>query len=460
MGGTSLYTLSFGAASLYPSNFAVAAYNADSGRGKVVAASGRSSFILWPLQTTVIYNDANVWKLSPNTQPWVVPAGTVFNVDNVNGSDSVTNDGLGAQGTNGAFATVQNALNIIQKNMAQFGAGVNIQLPTTTSTPIVEQVTTSGFMPEGIATLTIIGNTTTPTLCQWQIANGQIAVTLDDYQSITVNGIGFSCTGAGTFLSCSKYCEFDVTNCNFGTNAGGTDISVNKLGTVNLLSGNSISGSCGQFLQMVTGANANVGTAFSISGSPNVGTFLNVNQGAICGAAGTSFTGAGTISGQTFLVRDGGVLIGDSGVSWPVSMSTGTASSGGMADAFSTTYSGVQVTSPLHGGIGYATGAGGTVVQATSKATAVTLATSCGQITMSSATLAASTVVSFSLTNSVIAATDVLVLNHISGGTPGSYGLNAQAAAGSATINVRNNTAGALAEAIVLQYALVKAVNS
>jgi hypothetical protein len=112
------------------------------------------------------------------------------------------------------------------------------------------------------------------------------------------------------------------------------------------------------------------------------------------------------------------------------------------------------------GGVGYGTGAGGTVVQATSKATAVTLAASCGQITMSGATLAASTIVSFSLTNSVIAATDVLVLNHISGGTPGSYGLNAQAAAGSATINVRNNTAGALAEAIVLQYALVKAVNS
>lgn len=111
-------------------------------------------------------------------------------------------------------------------------------------------------------------------------------------------------------------------------------------------------------------------------------------------------------------------------------------------------------------GIGYATGAGGTVAQATSKATGVTLSTASGQITMNNAALAAATIVSFVLTNTAIAATDVLVLNHISGGTVGSYTLNAQCAAGSATINVRNNTAGSLSEAIVIQFALIKAVNS
>ena len=111
-------------------------------------------------------------------------------------------------------------------------------------------------------------------------------------------------------------------------------------------------------------------------------------------------------------------------------------------------------------GIGYATGAGGTVVQATSKTTGVTLNAACGQITMSNATLLPSTIVSFTLTDTVVAATDVLVLNHISGGTPGSYGLNAQCAAGSATINVRNNTAATLAEAIVLQFADIKASNN
>lgn len=115
------------------------------------------------------------------------------------------------------------------------------------------------------------------------------------------------------------------------------------------------------------------------------------------------------------------------------------------------------------GGIGYGTGAGGTGTQATNKSTTVTLtpaAAVCGAITMNGAALAAATIVSFTLTNTAIAATDVLVLNHISGGTIGSYTLNAQCAAGSATINVRNNTAGSLSEAIVIQFALVKGVNA
>ena len=107
---------------------------------------------------------------------------------------------------------------------------------------------------------------------------------------------------------------------------------------------------------------------------------------------------------------------------------------------------------------GYITGEGGTVTQATSKATAVTLNKKCGQITMNAAALAADTTVTFVLTNSTIAATDLLVLNHVSGGTAGSYLLNAQAAAGSVSINVRNVTAASLSEAIVIGFAVIKAV--
>lgn len=113
-----------------------------------------------------------------------------------------------------------------------------------------------------------------------------------------------------------------------------------------------------------------------------------------------------------------------------------------------------------NGGVGYSTGAGGTVTQGTSKSTGVTLNKASGAITMNAAALAAATIVSFVLTDSAIAATDVLILNHISGGTPGSYSLNARCAAGSATIDVRNNSSGSLSEAIVIQFALVKAVTA
>lgn len=107
-------------------------------------------------------------------------------------------------------------------------------------------------------------------------------------------------------------------------------------------------------------------------------------------------------------------------------------------------------------GIGYTPGAGGSVTQLTSKATAVTLNKATGQITLNAAALGADTTVSFTLTNAAIVAGDYLLLNHVSGGTAGAYLLNAQCAAGSASINVRNITGGSLSEAIVVGYWLAK----
>jgi hypothetical protein len=107
------------------------------------------------------------------------------------------------------------------------------------------------------------------------------------------------------------------------------------------------------------------------------------------------------------------------------------------------------------GTFGYISGAG-TITQATNKATSVTLNSPSGQITLNGDALAADTTVSFTLTNSSITANDVLILNHISAGTAGSYLLNAQAAAGSASINVRNITAGSLSEAIVIGFAVIQ----
>jgi hypothetical protein len=119
---------------------------------------------------------------------------------------------------------------------------------------------------------------------------------------------------------------------------------------------------------------------------------------------------------------------------------------------------GAITSSSATAGIGYATGAGGAETQLTSKSTSVTLNTVTGRITMHNAALSANTTVTFTLTNSAIAANDLLVLNHVSGGTAGAYALNAQAAAGSASINVRNITAGSLSEAIVIGFAVIKSV--
>lgn len=112
-------------------------------------------------------------------------------------------------------------------------------------------------------------------------------------------------------------------------------------------------------------------------------------------------------------------------------------------------------------GIGYATGAGGTVTQITSKATGVTLNKVCGTITTHNANLAAGAIVSFTVTNSAIAATDSIHIQHQNNGTAGAYTVNARAnGAGSFIVDLRNNTAGALAEAIDLRFAVIKTVNA
>jgi hypothetical protein len=107
--------------------------------------------------------------------------------------------------------------------------------------------------------------------------------------------------------------------------------------------------------------------------------------------------------------------------------------------------------------IGYTSAATGSVTQATSKTTGVTLNTSCGTITMNNAALAAATNASFTLTNSKISAQDALILSIVSGpATAGTYTLWTTAlAAGSAQITLRNISAGSLSEAVVFNYVIV-----
>lgn len=106
--------------------------------------------------------------------------------------------------------------------------------------------------------------------------------------------------------------------------------------------------------------------------------------------------------------------------------------------------------------LGYTTDAQGTVTQATSKSTGVTLNKSAGQITLNNAALASVTNVTFTLTNSFISANDVLILNVGSGATAGAYNCWVSGlSAGAATITLRNISGGSLSEAVVINFALI-----
>jgi len=113
------------------------------------------------------------------------------------------------------------------------------------------------------------------------------------------------------------------------------------------------------------------------------------------------------------------------------------------------------VTSSGTAGVGYATGAGGTVTQATSRTTGVTLNKTTGAITMFSAA-GTTTAATFTVTNSTVAATDVIILNQKSG--TDLYDLMVTAvAAGSFNLTFRT-TGGTTTETPVFNFAVIKAV--
>ena len=359
------FTLSLSTASNYTSAFVVTLYNNNTvTRGWAIALNGVATFILWPLQTVQLFNDSNVWRSSPQNQPWVRNvSGVIFNVDNVNGSDSSANDGLGTG--SGAFLTIANAFATVKNNVAQFGRNATIQLPATTATPITENVSMAGAMPPGVSLITIAGNATSPTSCQW-VNSTTTNAAVSDYQSVTFNGIGFSGNGF-SFVNASQFSIIDFFNCNFGANAGGTNAFGTKNTRINFVSGNSISGNCSTFVQADDAATVAFGSApITVSGTANIGVFGDATNNGVVDFRGLSFAGnTSGLSGQKFQAVGGGVVIGDSGITWPSNFTNGSTSNGGLSDAGNANYNGsatVLAATPLVSG--GTTGAGYTFFSA------------------------------------------------------------------------------------------------
>jgi len=106
-------------------------------------------------------------------------------------------------------------------------------------------------------------------------------------------------------------------------------------------------------------------------------------------------------------------------------------------------------------GIGYATGAGGAVTQGTSRTTGVTLDKTTGSITLVSAA-GSPTLASFTVLNSTVAATDVIIINQKSGTDLYEIAITA-VAAGSFRVSFFS-LVGTTTEQPVFNFAVIKAV--
>jgi len=186
----------------------------------------------------------------------------------------------------------------------------------------------------------------------------------------------------------------------------------------------------------------------------NVQAFLAVPSSANLRAAMTDETGTGVLVFATSPILTTPTITNPT-------VSTGTFTSPalvtpaiGIATGTSLTATGV-IASTGTAGVGYATGAGGTVTQGSSRTTGVTLNKTSGAITLFSAAGSA-TAATFTVTNSTVAATDVIILNQKSG--TDLYDLMVTAvAAGSFNITFRT-TGGTTTEQPVFNFAVIKGV--
>ena len=112
--------------------------------------------------------------------------------------------------------------------------------------------------------------------------------------------------------------------------------------------------------------------------------------------------------------------------------------------------------------LGYATGSGGSATaQSGNKSATITLDKINGKMTMHNESMSANDIKTFQFTNSTIAATDVVIVNIASEGTPGNYLIGVSSvSSGNCEITLKCIAGTNITDALVLNFAVIKAVQS
>jgi hypothetical protein len=236
--------------------------------------------------------------------------------------------------------------------------------------------------------------------------------------------------------------------------------------TGNVTSGNVVTSGLVTAVGNITGGNIN--TAGQIVATGNItGGNISTNQLSLSGNVISALNVTGNVTSGNVRspgimsaagnVTGGNIITNGALVTTGSSVNTNITTTGNISATGNITSTGtLGIQSTGLGKVGYGTGAGGTITQATSKATGVTLNRQSGEITTANDSLAGGATVTFALTNSTIANTDVMIVNHISGGTLGKYTFTPSCDNGSATISIHNVTNASESSALLLRYAVIK----
>lgn len=296
----------------------------------------------------------------------------------------------------------------------------------------------------GAAALAIGANGSTNPVLQIDASTGSVAT-------------GIKITGAAAAAACALAVISSGANENLTLDAKGSGtmtLNGTATGAISLARNTTVTGTFG-----VTGAGTITSTsasALTVGANGSTNPVLQVDANTANVATGLKVTGAAAAAGLALAVVSSGTnenLAIDAKGSGTITLG-GTLTGNIVATRAIAGALGITSAGPT-AGIGYATGAGGAVTQATNRSTGVTLNTVSGAITLVSAAGSA-TASSFTVTNSAVAATDTVIICQKSG-TDKYITMVTAVAAGSFQVT-SFTTGGTTTEQPVFNFAVIKAV--
>jgi hypothetical protein len=432
-------------------------------RAKIASAApgDEQKIVYWKFNNEVSY--------SPGTNGNV--AGTVIQVDSSAVAGTTYYHVLFAPPwsiTPKAGAGIYTAAAAAATTLTKYDFGKLVILPLTSSEAITLPAASSGSPGFAITFINTSANTSTPTLTAAgsDTINGAAtyAMSTAQYSTVVLRSDGVSkwyvevpgpsgTVGSTTFSgnvavsSATLVVTDNVANA-FAVGPNGAtnpSFTVDTSATSAITGINVIAAASGSGVKVNTlgGTNETITVNAKGTGALNLGsttastTAFTVQPAASGSGLALSATGGGTNENLTLDAKGSGTISFGSVSTGNVLFGTGALVNGGT------------------GGIGYGTGVGGTVSQASSRTTTVVLNKLTGAITLVSAAGSA-TPFTFTVTNSTVAATDTVVASQKSG--TDAYAVDVSAvAAGSFKLTITDLT-GTTTETPVFNFAVIKAV--